>query len=141
MRPTTAALRDHSLGVQAGSRAAQLDWVAPQERCGERGRGRRVPDPHLPHADRRDAGAGRLGRERRAGEDRRDGLVTGHRRPFDGIGRAGADPDAPDVVVVERLRDARVDDESSATAARASTQTAAPPAAKFATICRVTSCG
>ena len=45
------SLAGDSVGVEAGARAAQLGRVAPQERCGERGRGGRVPDPHLPDAD------------------------------------------------------------------------------------------
>ena len=37
--------------------------------------------------------------------------AASHRRPLGGVRRAGTDPDAPDLGVIERLRDARIDDD------------------------------
>ena len=49
MRDDDRRLPRHPVGVEAGARAAQLDAGSRSEqRCGERGRRGRVPDPHLP---------------------------------------------------------------------------------------------
>ena len=68
-------------------------------------------------------------------------LSARHRRPLGQVRRCRHRPEPRGRAVRRTGRDPDVDDMSSAPACRARTLIAAPPAAKFATICAVTSCG
>src|SRR5262249_51753245 len=129
-------------GIETGPGPAHLTRVEVEQHRRHRRRGRRVADAHLTQRNRGETARGKLSGQPCAGKQRLERGVPCHGGPPGCVLPSPAPTRRSRTAVSETgTRRPASTTTSSAPACLARTQTAAPPAAKFSTICLVTSPG